>query len=57
LNIQKQRDGTARVEVKPLQYDNTLFVDLGYGNNTTGLRERFDRPFATVAAAVTASLP
>jgi hypothetical protein len=57
LNVQKQRDGAARVEVKPLQYDNTLFVDLGYGSNTTGLRERFDRPFATVAAAVTASLP
>lgn len=37
--------------------DNTLYVDLAYGNNTTGLRERADRPFATVAAAVTASSP
>lgn len=55
LNVQKQRDGTARVEVKPLQYDNTLFVDLGYGNNTTWLRERADRPFLTVAAAYAAS--
>jgi hypothetical protein len=36
--------------------DNTLYVDLTYWNNATGLRERADRPFSTVAAAVTASI-
>ena len=36
---------------------NTLFVDLNFGNNTYAVREFESRPFATVAAAVTASLP
>lgn len=33
-------------------YGNTLFVDNSFGNNTTGTRERFDLPYATVTEAL-----
>lgn len=36
---------------------NTLYVDLDFGNNTYAVREFESRPFATVAAAIAASLP
>lgn len=34
-----------------------VYIDEVYGSDTTGLRERFDKPFLTPAAAVSASLP
>lgn len=36
-------------------YSNVVFVDLINGNNTIGLINRFDRPFLTIPAAVTAA--
>jgi hypothetical protein len=36
-------------------YSNVVFVDLINGNNTTGLINRFDKPFLTIAAARTAA--
>lgn len=37
--------------------NNTAFVDEKYGDDTTGLYERADRPFATIAAASAAIQP
>jgi len=36
-------------------HQNTLYVDGTYGNDSTGLRERHDRPFKTVSSAYGAS--
>lgn len=36
-------------------HDSTLFVDLAFGNNGTAVRERIDKPWATIAAAITAA--
>lgn len=33
----------------------TIFVDGTYGDNTSGTRERFDKPFATITAATAAA--
>ena len=37
------------------EYGKTLFVDRVYGNNLTGTAERFDLPFLTISAAMTAA--
>jgi hypothetical protein len=36
-------------------YNNTVFVDASFGNDLTGTRERFDLPFLTISAAMTAA--
>lgn len=42
----------------PLAYaGRAIYVDATYGNNSTGLRNRLDKPFLTWAAAVNASEP
>jgi hypothetical protein len=46
----------AAVSPTTLFQNNILYVDEQYGNNATGLRERFDRPFQTIAATLSASL-
>jgi len=40
-----------------LQQNNILYVDEQFGNNATGVRERLDRPYQTISAALTASSP
>jgi len=40
-----------------IQTGKEIYIDGVYGNDTTGARERFDRPFLTPAAAVAAALP
>ena len=39
-----------------LSINNTVFVDKTYGNDATGVCERMDKPFLTVAAARTAAI-
>lgn len=38
-----------------IAYSNVVFVDLVNGDNTTGLINRFDKPFLTIANALTAA--
>lgn len=47
--------GTPGSPLTSLPYNNALFVDPTYGDNSTALRERQDLPFETVAAAVAAA--
>lgn len=39
-----------------LSINNTVFVDKSYGNDATGVCERMDKPFLTIAAARTAAV-
>lgn len=38
-------------------YENTLFVDNIYGNNSTGAREQFKKPYKTIQSAINSALP
>ena len=38
--------------IKPLNSYSTAFVDISYGNDSTGQINKFDRPYQTVAAAI-----
>lgn len=41
----------------PINIGKSVFIDGTFGNNATALRQRFDKPFLTPAAAVAAALP
>ena len=53
---QRGGGGGGAPAITTIPVGNTLYVDAIYGNDATGLTNRFDKPFLTIAAALTAAV-